>query len=259
MVVLSTDLLTLYRDLSQRSLTVVDLETSGPKPPRCRAIEISVLQASLKDGIQHQQTHLINAEAWIPPMITEITGISQEMVDAARPAEAVWHEYLPLLSQGTLTAHNIEFDYPFIRSEYDRLGIAYFRPSSERFCTVKLARLMLSELPSRSLPYLVKHFEFPIQESHRAEADTLACWFLAERLLREIANEDDETLLERFSQQLLPLSEAARILGCSQKIAKAQFTAAGIEPYISQRNGAYLFRRGEIERLYWQAHQLSLP
>jgi DNA polymerase-3 subunit epsilon len=259
MVVLSTDLLAFYRDLSQRSLTVVDLETSGPKPLRCRAIEISVLQGSLKDGIQHQQTHLLNPRVWIPPIITEITGISQEMVDTARSAEEVWHEYLPLLSQGILTAHNIDFDYPFIRSEYDRLGIAYVRSNSERFCTVKLARLMLSELPSRSLPYLVKHFKFPITESHRAEADTLACWLLAERLLREIANEDDETVLERFSQQLLPLSEAARMLGCSQKVAGNRLAAAGVEPYVLERNRAYLFRRGAIEQLYWQSHQLSLP
>lgn len=259
MPVLSTDLLAFYRDLSQRSFTVVDLETTGPKPPRSRAIEVSVIRASLKDGIQHQQTHLINPKVWIPGKITEITGISQDMVDLAPSAEEVWQDYLPLLSQGVLTAHNISFDYPFIRSEYERLGIPFFRSQSERFCTVKFARLMLSELPSRSLPDLVQHFQFPVNESHRAEADTLACWLLVERLMKEIANEDDETVLARFGRQLLPVSEAAKMLGCSQKETKTRLEARGIEPFIAQRSGAFLYRRSAIEQLYWESHQLSLP
>lgn len=256
--VLSTDLLAFYRDISQRSLTVVDLETTGHKPPRSRAIEISILHGSLKNGIQQQQTFLMNPEVWVPPKITEITGISQEMVDAALPAEEVWLKALPLLEQGVLTAHNISFDYPVIRSELARMGIPYYRSKSEQFCTVKFARLMLSELPSRSLPNLVQHFQFPVGESHRAEADTLACWLLAELLLKQIANEDDEAVLAKFGQQLLPISEVTKILGGSQKSARTKLDEAKIEPYVSPRTGSYLYRRSDVERVYWQRHQLSL-
>lgn len=257
-VVLSTDLLAFYRGISQRTLTVVDLETSGHKPPRSRAIEVSVLNANLKDGILNQATYLINPQVLIPPIITNITGITQEMVDAAPPSEEVWLECLPLLEQGTLTAHNIGFDYPFIRSEYARLGIPFYRSKSEQFCTVKFARLMLSELPSRSLPDLVKHFQFPVEESHRAGADTMACWLLAEMLLTEIANEDDETVLAKIGQQLLSASDAAKIIGGSQKSARTRLETAGIEPYISPRTGTPFYRRADVERIYWQKHQLSL-
>ncbi|MCU0550732.1 MAG: 3'-5' exonuclease [Leptolyngbya sp. Prado105] len=256
-VVLSTDLLAFYRDMTQRTLTVVDLETSGHKPPRSRAIEVSVLNANLKDGILNQETYLINPKVFIPPIITNITGITQEMVDAAPLADEVWMKCLPLLEQGTLTAHNIGFDYPFIRSEYARLGIPFYRSHSEQFCTVKFARLMLSELPSRSLPNLVKHFQFPVGESHRAEADTMACWLLAEMLLKEIANEDDEAVLAKIGQQLLSASDAAKIIGGSQKTARSRLEEFGAEPYIS-RTGAPLYRRADIERIYWQKHQLSL-
>ncbi|MER3433295.1 MAG: 3'-5' exonuclease, partial [Leptolyngbya sp. ERB_1_1] len=243
MRVLSTDLLAFYRDICLRPLTVVDLETSGHKPPRSRAIEVSVLNASLKDGILNQETYLINPGVLLPPIITQITGITQEMVDEAPPPEEVWLKCLPLLEQGTLTAHNIGFDYPFIRSEYARLGVPFYRSKSEQFCTVKFARLMLSELPSRSLPDLVKHFQFPVGESHRAEADTMACWLLAEMLLKEIANEDDETVLAKIGQQLLSTSDAAKIIGGSQKTVRDRLNAAGVEPYISQRTGTPFFRR----------------
>ncbi len=259
MPILSTDLLAYYRSLTARSLTVVDLETTGHKPPRSRAIEVSVLHASLEDGILHQQTSLINPQVEVPSMITKFTGISQEMVDMAPLSAEVWEQFLPLLSEGVITAHNITFDYPFIQGEYQRLGIPYDRPESEQLCTVKLSRIMLSELPSRKLPDLVQHFQFPVGESHRAEADTIACWLLAERLLKEIHNEDDETVLARFGEQLLPLSEASKFLGCSQKAASFRLMAAGFEPYVSPRSGAYLFRRHEIEQLYWQSHQLSMP
>lgn len=256
-VVLSTDLLAFYRDLSQRTLTVVDLETSGHKPPRSRAIEVSVLNANLKDGILNQETYLINPGVLIPPIITNITGITQDMVDGAPPPDEVWLKCLPLFEQGTLTAHNIGFDYPFIRAEYARLGIPFYRSQSEQFCTVQFARLMLSELPSRSLPNLVKHFQFPVGASHRAEADTMACWLLAEMLLKEIANEDDEAVLVKIGQQLLSTSEAAKLIGGSQKSVRSRLEQAGAEPYIS-RTGTPLYRRADVERLYWQKHQLSL-
>lgn len=259
MPVLATDLLAHYRRIAASQLTVVDLETTGHKPPRSRAIEISVIQASLKDGIQYQRTHLINPSAWVPYKITEITGITQEMVNAAPPSEEIWQTYLPILSEGILTAHNVSFDYPFIRSEYKRLKIPFHKAESDLFCTVALSRILLSELPSRSLPNLVQHFQFPVGESHRAEADTLACWLLAERLLKEIANEDDEAVLAKLGEQLLPVSEAAKMLGCSQTVARTRLLEAGIEPYVSRRSGAYLFRRSAIEQLYWESHQLSLP
>lgn len=258
MRILSTDILAFYRNLCSRTLTVVDLETSGHKPPRSRAIEVSVLNASLKDGILNQETYLINPGVSLPPIITEITGITQEMLEDAPPPEEVWTKCLPLLNQGVLTAHNIGFDYPFIRSEYARLGIPFHRSKSEQFCTVRFSRLMLSELPSRSLPNLVKHFQFPVGRSHRAEADTMACWLLAELLLKEIANVDDEVVLARIGRQLLSISDAVKIIGGSQKTARARLDAAGVEPFVSQRTGTHFFRRADVERVYWQRHQLSL-
>ena len=211
--VLSTDLLAFYRHVSQQPLTVVDVETTGHRAIACRVIEVSVLQATLTDGILHQQTHLVNPQVIVPAMITRFTGIDQAMVDQAPLAETVWQQYLPLLSDGVLTAHNLAFDYAFLRAEFGHLGIVFARPVADQLCTVILARLLLPDLPSRSLPELVKHFQFPVGQSHRAEADTIACWLLAKRLLTEVQNEPDASLLERFAKQWLPLGDAAALLG----------------------------------------------
>jgi DNA polymerase-3 subunit epsilon len=259
--VLSTDLLFFYRQVSHQVLTVVDVETTGYHPNSSRVIEISVLQATLESGIHHQQTHLINPQVPVPDSITRFTGISQDMVDHAPFAQDIWQDYLPLLTTGTLTAHNLAFDYGFLQSEFDHLGIGFTRSPTKQLCTVILARLLLPDLPSRSLPNLVQHFNFPIATSHRAEADTLACWLLAKLLLTEIQNESDETLLDRFAQQWLSLRDAAAVLGVSTQQARVSLKRANVQPRLVGQYRTPQYQRGDVERLFHEnqsSHQLSL-
>lgn len=248
---LSIDLLNYYRQLSQHLFTVVDVETTGRYPNNHRVIEISVLQASLTDGIHQQQTYLINPQTRIPAKITQFTGISQAMVATAPVAAEVFPACFPLLNAGILTAHNIDFDYPFLQAEYNRLNIQFDRPAHEQLCTVQLSRLMLPDLPSRRLPNLVQHFHFQVGKSHRAEADTLACWLLAERLFTELLNEADEKLLSRFARQWIPLKVAAKLLGCTSNEARSRLSAAAVSSRFAGRSqrGTMMYRRGDVERL----------
>ncbi|WP_416666126.1 3'-5' exonuclease [Egbenema bharatensis] len=260
---LSTDLLTYYRQISQNQFTVVDVETTGHSPTENRVTELSVLHATLADGIQQQQTDLINPQTRIPFNIIRFTGITQKMADAAPIAAEVLPQYSDLLNTGILTAHNIEFDYPFIRAEYARLGIKFDRPEPEQLCTVQLSRLMLPDLPSRSLPNLVKHFQLKVGKSHRAEADTIACWLVAERLFTEILNESDEVLLAKFARQRMPLKYAAKLLGCPAQEAQTRLSAAGIPSRFVGKGsrGTWMYQRGDVERVFYEQQdgtQLSM-
>lgn len=245
----SKQLLTFYRSLISQTFSVVDVETTGSLAYKERVTEISVLQASLKNGIQHQSTTLVNPEKPIPLKIVEITGITQAMVNTAPLPGEVFPEYLPLLNNGILTGHNLAFDYGFVKAEYRRLEVAFARPAAERLCTVQLARLMLPDLPSRSLPDLVQHFQFPVERSHRAEADAIACWLLAKKLLTEIHEAPDEVILERFGREWIPLKLAARLLECTQSKAQKHLKEAGILFRPSARSGTPMYRRGEVEQL----------
>lgn len=254
---LSKELLAFYRQISLQSFTVVDVETTGRYAVDDRVIEISVLYASLADGIQHQQTDLINPEIKIPSKIRRFTGISQDMVDEAPLAADVFPAYLPLLNTGILTAHNIEFDYRFLQAEYQRVELSFSRPETEQLCTVQLARLMLPDLPSRSLPHLVTHFQFNVDCSHRAEADTIACWLLTKQLLTDVMNEDDDVLLARFARQWMPLRHAAKLLGCTQKETKHRLKAAGIPfRFVGQgKGGTFMYYRGDVEKIFHQQQE----
>jgi DNA polymerase-3 subunit epsilon len=254
---LSTQLLTQYRQLSQQPFTVVDVETTGKYPRSDRVMELSVLRATLADGILHQQTHLINPQTRIPSHIIQFTGITQKMVDYAPPAADVFPAYWSWLNAGVLTAHNLEFDYPFLQAEYDRLGTVYSRSESEQLCTVQFSRLMLPDLPSRSLPKLVKHFRFNVGTSHRAEADTLACWLLLERLMTEILNEADDVVLARFAKQWMPLKYAAILLGCSPQEGQIRLNLAGVSSRFVGRGkaGTFMYRRGDVERVFHEQQE----
>lgn len=247
---LSSELLAYYRRLCRSRFTVVDLETTGHRPPVSRVIEVSVLHATLDEGILHQQTHLINPQVKVPAGITRFTGITQAMVDRAPYSTEVWREYLPLLSEGVLTAHNLSFDYAFLKAEFNFVDVPFTRLDDEQLCTVKLARLMLSELPSRSLPYLVEYFGFDVGRSHRAEADTQACWMLLEHLLGEIHATSDTVLLERFGRQWIPLKVAATILGVPNRQAKIWLRDAGVEWQLQGRYNTPMVQRAAVEQVY---------
>ena len=246
--VLTTDLLTHYRRIAQHPLTVVDVETTGFKPPTARVIEVSVLHASLADGIYEQSTHLINPGVPVPAQITRFTGITQAMVNHGTMAEQIWPRYHRRLDDGVLTAHNLSFDYGFLRSELAHLDIPWERPPEAQFCTVQLSRMLLADLPSRSLPKLVQHFRWAVDGSHRAEADTLACWYLAKLMLTELMEASDDEALAKLRQQWLPLSTVSKIVGLSRQKTQRLLNAMDIQPRQS-RNGHYRYRRAWADQL----------
>ncbi|HZG37406.1 MAG TPA: 3'-5' exonuclease [Nodosilinea sp.] len=253
-------LLAYYRQLPEALLTVVDVETTGSRPPEARVIEIAVVQGSLAQGITQEATFLVNAQVRVPATITRLTGITTAMVEQGAAADTVWQALRSPLDRGVLTGHNLAFDYSFIQAEYERLGQDYKRPVAQQFCTVILSRLLLADLPSRSLPQLVQHFGFDVGRSHRAMADTKACWLLANLLLERLANTSDEALRQQFDEQWVPLREAAKVFGRPRSELQQRLDAQDCERRTSRRGNRHMYRRRDLEALYCELHppQLSL-
>lgn len=257
---LSSDLLQYYRRIASSPLTVVDVETTGSRPQQARVIEVAVVQGALEHGVTYETSFLINAQVSVPRTITRLTGITTEMVEQGKSAEMVWEAVLPQLRQGVLTGHNLAFDYGFLQAEYRKLGKTFRRQESHRFCTVLLSRFLLADLPSRSLPQLVKHFNFDVGPSHRALADTKACWLLANHLLKRMQTIDDDTLLQQFRRQWIPLREAAKLFSCPRKDVQEHLDTRHCERRNSRRSNRHLYRRGDVETLFRELYpqQLSL-
>lgn len=160
---------------------IIDVETTGGAARYERITEIAIV---LHDGEKVVDTFstLLNPEKSIPWQITQITGITDEMVAQAPKFYEVAKQIVQLTEGKIFVAHNVSFDYAFVREEFLRLGYEFQR---RQLCTVRLARKVFPGLPSYSLSNLKKHFSIHAEKSHRALDDTLATTRLFELMLSE--------------------------------------------------------------------------
>lgn len=154
----------------ERKYAIVDIETTGGLAARDKITEIAIVLYDGEKVIDQYQT-LVNPERSIPPYISNMTGITDDMV-ADAPLFCEVAKDIVLKTEGAVfVAHNARFDYSFLREEFARLGYAYTR---KQLCTVRLCKKMLPELRSHSLDSLIRHFSIQVNSRHRALDDALA-------------------------------------------------------------------------------------
>ncbi|MFK8104301.1 MAG: exonuclease domain-containing protein [Saprospiraceae bacterium] len=172
--------------MKKKIYAIIDIETTGGKASRDKITEIAVV---LHDGEQiiDRFESLVNPERSIPYNITQITGITQEMVEHA-PKFYELAKKIVELTEGTIfVAHNVRFDYGFIVEEFRRLGFSYVR---KQLCTVRLSRKAFPGLRSYALGNLIKHFGISVNDRHRAMADVLATVEVFEKILAQESGEE---------------------------------------------------------------------
>jgi DNA polymerase-3 subunit alpha (Gram-positive type) len=160
------------RSLDGTDFVVFDLETTGPKFPPCRIVEIGACRVSGGRVVEEFQT-LLNPRAPIPPFISRLTGISDAMVRDAPDFEDVAGQWLDFTGDAVLVAHDAPFD---VRSVNHELSLVYpgRRMANAHLCTVSLARRLYPELGFYRLHALAEYFDVPLSEHHRAASDARA-------------------------------------------------------------------------------------
>lgn len=159
-------------DLSNASFVILDLETTGAKAPPCRVTEIGAFKVQNGVVVDKFQT-LINPESRIPPFITSLTGISEEMVRDAPKFCEVADEFLRFLGDSVIVAHNSRFDLGFLDHEIGRIYEDY-RLGNPSLCTVQLSRRLLPDIENHKLNTVARHFEVELRNHHRAGDDAFA-------------------------------------------------------------------------------------
>lgn len=158
---------------------VLDIETTGGNARFEKITEIAII---LHDGekVVKEYSTLINPEKFIPPFITRLTGITNEMVaDAPRFCE-VARDIVMLTEGKTIVAHNAHFDYGFMREEFKSLGYHFHRSI---LCTVKLSRKLIPGYRSYSLGNICERLGISNDARHRAAGDAMATTRLFDLLL----------------------------------------------------------------------------
>jgi DNA polymerase-3 subunit epsilon len=173
---------------------VIDVETTGQSAQFGRITEIGMVKVVDGEIIDEYST-LINPEQFIPPFITQMTGISNEMVAQAPKFNEVKGRIQSFLGDAVFVAHNAAFDYGFVNSSFQREGLKPI--PNELLCTVRVARRLLPTTKSKSLESLIKFYDIKVKERHRALDDAKATAQILINFLEILENKYDlETLDE---------------------------------------------------------------
>jgi DNA polymerase-3 subunit epsilon len=149
---------------------VFDLETTGLDANQHEIIEIG----AIKITDLHAEVHaafqtFVTPRNRIPARITQITGISQKMVDRdGKPLDSVLKDFKEFVGDLPLVAFNAKFDMAFLRRAGKTCGVVITNPSS---CALEMARDAWPDLPSHKLSYLAKRGGLPDDDTHRALGD----------------------------------------------------------------------------------------
>jgi DNA polymerase-3 subunit epsilon len=149
---------------------IVDIETTGGSARIEKITEIAVYQ---HDGerITGEFVTLINPERNIPYFITNLTGITNEMVEDAPRFYEIAKKLIELTEGRIFVAHNARFDYSFIRQEFKSLGYNFKRSILD---TVSLTRKLFPGHRSYSLGNICRDLKIKNNDRHRASGDALA-------------------------------------------------------------------------------------
>lgn len=159
-----------YRFDPEQTYVVVDVETTGGRAGPDRVTEIGAVKIRGGKIIAEWQS-LVNPGRPIPAFITELTGITDEMVEDAPRFEDIAAEFRAFLEGGIFAAHNVNFDYGFLSAEFGRLEQGFRYP---KICTCAGMRRHYPGHGSYSLGLISREYGIPLKNHHRALADAHA-------------------------------------------------------------------------------------
>ena len=152
------------------SFVVFDIETTGLSPKECKITEIGAIKIEHGE-ITDKFSHLINPGVPIPPNITDLTGITDEMVADKPHIDSVLPEFLEFCHGCAVVAHNAQFDCGFIRYNAAELNLEFHNKTVD---TLKLSRELFPNERKHSLDAICKRLGVSLENHHRAVDDATA-------------------------------------------------------------------------------------
>ena len=185
-------------------MIVFDIETTGLSNRNCKIIEIGAVK--IKDGkVLDTLDFFVDPEEPIPPEITTLTSITDDMVKGQIKEREAIEKFLDFAGDRLLIAHNANFDVGFIRIAADRHGIPF---ENTYLDTVGLSRYVNPELKKHKLDIIAEHYQLHDFHHHRAsdDAEMLAeIFFVMMERLRSEGIYTFERMVDAMSENSDPL------------------------------------------------------
>jgi len=210
---------------------IVDIETTGGHADKNGITEIAIFT---HDGtrITDSYTTLINPGIPIPPFLESYTGITNEMVDHAPSFEMVSNKVYEMLHDKIFVAHNVNFDFTFIKHHLQQVGIDL---NVKKLCTVRLSRKLFPGFASYSLGNLCQSLGISLQNRHRAYGDAAATVKVLEKVLQV---DEDRSVIDSF------LKKGSKEATLPPNLPRAEFEA------LPEKPGVYYFYDEQGKLIY---------
>ena len=189
---------------------IVDIETTGGHASANGITEIAIVLHNGKEVEGKYQT-LINPQMPIQKYVQSLTGITDAMVAKAPLFSLVAPKIFNLLKDRVFVAHNVNFDYSFVKHQLQQEG---FDLDIAKLCTIRLSRKIFPGLPKYGLGSLCREFDISNDDRHRAMGDALATSQLFVLLLQNDKSGELKKMMKRrtVEQYLPPNMDEKKIL-----------------------------------------------
>ena len=169
---------------------VFDIETTGLSAATCKITEIGAV--IMKNGeILDRFNSFVNPGVPIPENITELTGITDEMVADAPPVKDVLADFFAFVGNRMLVAHNASFDTGFIRQAAEESGLPFENPYLD---TLAMSRHLNPSLKNHKLDTLAKHYHLGDFNHHRASDDAEMLAAILAKMIEHFREEGIDTI-----------------------------------------------------------------
>lgn len=183
------------RPLKSADYVVFDIETTGLSVMNNKIIEIAGVKMRDEEVIERFAT-FVHPHEKIPYHISQLTNITDEMVQDAPELEDVLPKFVDFVGDAVLVAHNARFDMGFIQANLKRLGNKDL--PNPVLDTLEMARLLMPNLKNHRLNTLSDKFKVSLENHHRAIDDAEALGKVLFHLIKE-ADQQGITDLKRFN------------------------------------------------------------
>jgi DNA polymerase-3 subunit epsilon len=152
--------------------TAFDTETTGLDSALERVVEIGAIRFDRR-GVISRFNVLIHPEKPMPPEVTKINGITDELLKGKPVSALVLPDFLAFIKESTLVAHNAQFDVSFLNAELSRCRLPPL--NNPLVDTLSLAKKTFPNVGKYALQFLAEYFGIESKNAHRAEDDARVC------------------------------------------------------------------------------------
>lgn len=159
-----------------------DTETTGLSYKKDKIIELGAVRFD-KSGVLASYNSFVHVDFPLPPIITQITHITDQMLLDAPAIQKVMADFEEFSKDCVLVAHNAQFDWNFVNAERTALGMKELK--NKAIDTLDLARWAYPVNKKYSLQYLAAGMKIDVEAAHRAYDDARVCMEVFLRAVRD--------------------------------------------------------------------------